>query len=226
MESRGRVVIIRYVHPSNLFMISSHLLRPRHLASGSLATPDASVSYWQMTQVPTATSGPPLQMGLPAEPIHYPPSYHSQVLSPTEHRNAVTGNDFQAGNPCAPVLGTTYGTTSMMYTERPDATALTAPGPPTALSTSAQHLPIVHDQGGSGHNRIPQEVVIPSLSYEVSSHKHPADNEVRFKARVREIPRSNPRIPAAMLKPAYIRTRISLQVQRRRAATRHPSPCP
>ncbi|KAH9961546.1 hypothetical protein BC827DRAFT_1155302 [Russula dissimulans] len=115
-----------------------------------LATPDASVSYWQMTQVPTAPSGPPLQMGLPAEPIHYPP-YHSQVL------------------------GTTCGTTSMMYTERPEATALTAPGPPTALPTSAQHLPIVHDQGGSGHNRIPQDVVLPSLSYEIqgSSQRHP-----------------------------------------------------
>ena len=119
----------------------------------------------------------------PEEPtMYYPPSFrHNQVLvlSPSEHRNVSMDHDFQAGLPSTRGVGTTYGTTSMVYTEEPDATAFTAPGPATVLPTSAQHLSIAHHQGNSGHDHVPQDVVAPSLSCEVSTHKHPAGDDAR-----------------------------------------------
>ena len=110
------------------------------------------------------------------EPMHYPTCYDNQDLSLAQC-HAATGDYFQYGLPgmCGGVCGgTTYDTSSSIYSES-DTTLVTPPPAPTLPAPApAPHPTITREQAASGHDLKQWDTLIETRSalYEVSTLLH------------------------------------------------------
>ena len=135
-----------------------------------LASPDVSTSYW---------------MELPMESMYYT-CYNNQDLS-LAHCHTATDDHFQYGQhgACGGVCGgTTYDTSSSIYSDS-DTTLVTTPPAPT-LPAPAPHPTITRDlshQIASEHNLIQWDSskVTRSTLYEVSTLPHLRGNDTDLK---------------------------------------------
>ena len=93
----------------------------------------------------------------PEEPtMYYPPSL---PLSPSEHHNVSMDNDFQAGLPSTRGVGTTYGTTSMVYRGQYIAPVVPPePVPPPSNRMAETPVPLPRVKSPMAHLPYPEDI--------------------------------------------------------------------